>query len=154
MPSVAFEVPGVEGQRRPRASVMRGHAHVRKDDIDRCRELEIRAAFEDARAALGMPCAPADGQVSVFVLCCMPMPKGAPKRVESMPFTRKPDADNVAKSVLDALNGVAWLDDAQVTHLSVRKLERRRATRARTEVRVVWGLEDEEEDDDEDWGCK
>ena len=71
-----------------------------------------------------------------------------------MPFTRKPDADNVAKSVLDALNGVAWLDDAQVTHLSVRKLERRRATRARTAVRVVWGLEDVEDDEDEDWGCK
>ncbi len=154
MPSVAFEVPGVEGQRRPRASVVRGRAHVRKDDLDRGREREIRAAFEDARAACGLPCAPADGQVSVCVLCCMPMPKGAPKRVESMPFTRKPDADNVAKSVLDALNGVAWLDDAQVTHLSVRKLERRRAVTPRTAVRVVWGLEDEEEDDDEDWGCK
>lgn len=35
--------------------------------------------------------------------------------------TKKPDIDNVVKSVLDALNGVAYKDDTQVTELSVRK---------------------------------
>lgn len=33
----------------------------------------------------------------------------------------KPDTDNIAKAVLDALNGVAYKDDSQVTELSVRK---------------------------------
>ena len=33
----------------------------------------------------------------------------------------KPDADNIAKIVLDALNGVAYNDDKQVADLSVRK---------------------------------
>lgn len=35
---------------------------------------------------------------------------------------RKPDADNVAKIILDALNGVAYKDDSAVVALSVRKL--------------------------------
>jgi Holliday junction resolvase RusA-like endonuclease len=35
--------------------------------------------------------------------------------------TVKPDADNVAKIVLDALNGSAFCDDAQVVHLQVLK---------------------------------
>ena len=32
------------------------------------------------------------------------------------------DIDNLAKNILDALNGVAYLDDKQVTELAVRKL--------------------------------
>ena len=31
------------------------------------------------------------------------------------------DIDNYAKTILDALNGVAWVDDKQITHLTVRK---------------------------------
>ncbi len=152
MPSLTFSVPGVEGQRRPRASVLAGRAHVRKDARDRVRAQEIRRAFEDARAAAGLPCVPVAGPVEVCVRCHMPLPKGAPRRVESMPFTRKPDADNVGKSVLDALNATAWLDDAQVTCLLVRKLDRMRGDAERTEVRVSWN--DETEETDEDWGCK
>ena len=34
----------------------------------------------------------------------------------------KPDVDNLAKSVLDALNGVAWVDDSQVEELLVTKV--------------------------------
>jgi Holliday junction resolvase RusA-like endonuclease len=30
-------------------------------------------------------------------------------------YTGKPDKDNIAKLVMDALNGVAWVDDCQVT---------------------------------------
>lgn len=34
---------------------------------------------------------------------------------------KKPDADNIAKSILDGLNGVAYADDKQVVELSVKK---------------------------------
>lgn len=33
----------------------------------------------------------------------------------------KPDADNAGKGVLDALNGIAYVDDAQVCFMQVRK---------------------------------
>lgn len=33
------------------------------------------------------------------------------------------DVDNLAKSILDALNGIAWHDDAQVMELKVRKAD-------------------------------
>ena len=36
--------------------------------------------------------------------------------------TKKPDADNIAKIIADALNGVAWHDDAQITEMTVRKV--------------------------------
>ena len=35
--------------------------------------------------------------------------------------TKKPDCDNIAKIVLDALNGIAYYDDSQVVSLVVRK---------------------------------
>jgi Holliday junction resolvase RusA-like endonuclease len=37
------------------------------------------------------------------------------------PPPSKPDADNYAKLVLDALNGVLWRDDSQVVRLFVEK---------------------------------
>lgn len=35
--------------------------------------------------------------------------------------TKKPDADNVAKAICDALNGLAYHDDSQITMLCVSK---------------------------------
>ena len=35
---------------------------------------------------------------------------------------KKPDCDNIAKIVLDALNKIAYKDDSQVIELSVKKL--------------------------------
>ena len=35
--------------------------------------------------------------------------------------TKRPDCDNLAKSILDALNGIAYDDDSQICSLSVFK---------------------------------
>ena len=48
------------------------------------------------------------------------LPKGDTRRLGSR-HTFKPDADNIAKLVKDALNGVAYADDAQVCEIVVRK---------------------------------
>lgn len=45
------------------------------------------------------------------------------------------DIDNLAKTVLDALNGFAWLDDSQVAYLSIGKLPAD-ADGPRTTVRI------------------
>ena len=36
-------------------------------------------------------------------------------------YTKKPDCDNIAKAVLDALNGIAYKDDRQITSLWIGK---------------------------------
>ncbi|MEZ3438044.1 MAG: RusA family crossover junction endodeoxyribonuclease [Oscillospiraceae bacterium] len=42
-------------------------------------------------------------------------------RVNAILPTKKPDCDNVAKAILDALNKLAYKDDAQVAELTVLK---------------------------------
>ena len=55
-----------------------------------------------------------------------PIPKSTSKRKAAALIgkwhTKKPDADNVAKAVLDALNGYAYPDDSAVSKLSVEKV--------------------------------
>lgn len=41
---------------------------------------------------------------------------------EMIPHNKKPDIDNLLKTVMDALNEVAWSDDSNVVNLSCRKL--------------------------------
>lgn len=48
--------------------------------------------------------------------------------------TFRGDLDNIVKSVLDGLNGVAWKDDAQVVEIRARRYS---DTRERVEV-VIW----------------
>jgi Holliday junction resolvase RusA-like endonuclease len=58
--------------------------------------------------------------------------------LKGRPFTVKPDADNIAKAVLDALNGFAWEDDAQVTALKVYKRPIERGDADSINVCIVW----------------
>ena len=65
--------------------------------------------------------------LEVEITACFPIPKSATKkdreRIKLMEYypTKKPDADNIAKVVCDALNGLAYKDDAQVIDLTVHK---------------------------------
>jgi Holliday junction resolvase RusA-like endonuclease len=52
-----------------------------------------------------------------------------------LPDERRRDLDNIAKTILDALNGVLYLDDSQITTLLVATHVDRE--RPRVEVRVV-----------------
>ncbi len=58
------------------------------------------------------------------------------------PDERRRDVDNVAKAVLDACNGVVWIDDAMVTDLRVRRAIDRVAPRVEMAVRRVLAKED------------
>jgi Holliday junction resolvase RusA-like endonuclease len=70
------------------------------------------------------PAQPFPGPLSVQIDVFRARPKSMTKR-ERMTLRhpiKKPDADNYAKLILDALNGIMWLDDAQVVDLRVRKM--------------------------------
>lgn len=61
-------------------------------------------------------------------------------RACEVPRFSKPDVDNIAKAVLDALTGIAWQDDARVWRLSVERVYARAGDAARVEVEVSpWG---------------
>lgn len=77
------------------------------------REEAIALAFEEADGVA----APKGVPVAVRITAS----KSSIKHIGD-PFTTKPDADNIAKLVLDALNGKAWHDDSQITSLDVTKL--------------------------------
>lgn len=69
-----------------------------------------------------------DGTFAVDITAGYGMPKSMSKRKRAeaeagalLP-TKKPDLDNIAKLVCDALNGVAWKDDSAVVELTVRKV--------------------------------
>lgn len=143
--TVAFEVPFAAGQHRPRFS-SRPFPHMLKPDADRERERDVAAAFCAAamRAGLGakLPVAARGVPVTVSVRVFRHLPKSTPKGVAEAADTGKPDADNVAKLVMDALNGCAYEDDAQVTSLRVTKMPRSRIQRDRMEVEVFYGRRD------------
>ena len=130
---VEFTVPGLHGKDRPRITHT-GHAYTPRGT----RDFEEMGQWHFRRAVHGH-IVPLEGPVSVTIKAYHPIPRSAPKYKqqamlsgELVPLT-KPDADNVLKLVLDALNGLAYLDDKQVTHL---RYQKRYALEAAVYVRV------------------
>ena len=60
---------------------------------------------------------PYDGPLSVSLTFWMPRPKRCPRTLPTV----KPDLDNLAKLILDACNGLVWIDDSQIVHLVLDK---------------------------------
>lgn len=81
------------------------------------------------------------GAVTVGLTVFRKLPDSRPKRVASEPDTSKPDIDNVAKAVLDALKGKAYADDAQVTALYAEKQPRTRIEHDFTEIQITGNTE-------------
>lgn len=94
------------------------------------------AAVEAAREHRAL-----EGPVAVDLTFYVPTPKSAPKRRWVYPI-RWPDADKLARCVCDAMTGVIYRDDAQVTTLTARKIyagrqdDHGRVPAPRVEVRV------------------
>lgn len=67
------------------------------------------------------------GRIEANITAVFPIPKSYPKKktVELLNghnnYDKKPDCDNLAKIILDSLNGIAYKDDSQVTVLHVKK---------------------------------
>lgn len=116
---ISFSVPGVPvAKGRPRAAFRGGHATIYTPA--KTREAENLFA---ARAMAYAPETPLAGPISMTLRLIFPFPASMPKKrkIDGMPHVTKPDADNVIKSILDALQGVFFLDDKQVYALTVTK---------------------------------
>lgn len=65
--------------------------------------------------------------LEVNLLFGMPIPKGTSKTMtqalqKGHKHLKRPDIDNLTKTVLDALNGVAWEDDSQIVKITAEKV--------------------------------
>jgi Holliday junction resolvase RusA-like endonuclease len=87
-------------------------------------ELTVRAA---AKSAMG-PTDLLETPVGVYLYIRLPIPKSHSKKRREACLSghekpiKKPDIDNLAKSILDGMNGVIWKDDAQIVSLHVTKV--------------------------------
>lgn len=111
-----------QGKGRPRFSTRNGFAtaYTPKKTSD----YEKLIAHEYIRSA---DCEMFLGEVSVEINAYFDIPKSTTKKKrkqiieENLMPQKKPDIDNIAKIVLDALNGVGWQDDKQVVQLTTTK---------------------------------
>ena len=80
-----------------------------------------------AKAALGASEA-LEGALEAFIYVTFPVPPSySKKRTEACLSglerpTKKPDWDNVAKSICDAINGIVYMDDTQIVDAHVTKV--------------------------------
>ena len=66
---------------------------------------------------------PHDGPVAILMTAVFLPPQSWSKKKKNDPGPKvsKPDLDNIAKSVLDGLNGIAFVDDSQIIRIHAEK---------------------------------
>jgi Holliday junction resolvase RusA-like endonuclease len=107
---------------RPRAAIIGGHARIFTPKTTEAYEKEIRAAWVRANGDK-----PEEGPLRARIYFGLPIPRSETKANKLLMVLRKvfpvkrPDLDNLIKSVLDALNGVAYKDDCQIVTMLSRK---------------------------------
>ena len=107
---VHFTVDGrPQAKQRPRFA--RGHSYTPQ------KTREAEASVVGAFKAKYFDFVPLSSPLSVTMLFQFKKPKKEKKH-----FTQRPDVDNLVKTVMDALNGVAWEDDAQIVQLVAQKV--------------------------------
>ena len=125
---IEFTIPGEpRGKSRPRVVRLKNGASTSyTPDKTVAYEDLARQRFRQQWPSAELPF-PDKTPVCVMITACFSIPKSASKKARAamteglISPTKKPDVDNVIKIVLDALNGFAWHDDAQVVLLQVTK---------------------------------
>lgn len=116
-----FVIPGEpKGKGRPRFT-RSGHPYTPGKTIEY--ENLVRMAFAEKYPNAE----PLTGEVFVTIMTYFAIPKSVSKKKRELMVnnvvnpTKKPDLDNIAKSILDSLNGLAFVDDAQVVWMAICK---------------------------------
>lgn len=111
------------GKARPQFNRHTGHA--RTPDVTKVAESHVRAAW----LAAGRPAVSEATPLECTIDCYLRRPQGHYRKngllgsagLSSLRPLRKPDVDNAAKLILDALEGYAYPSDAAIVTLTVRK---------------------------------
>ena len=137
---VKFTVYGNPVQKdRPR--VVNGHAFTTRktSDHEEIIALVYKSVYHDFMFEKDAP-------LRMVMDFYLEIPKSATKKKRKLMMDgkirviKRPDVDNLQKCVADALNGVAYFDDAQIVEMVGRK---HYSSRARTDVYIVVAADDE-----------
>jgi Holliday junction resolvase RusA-like endonuclease len=122
---VTFEVPGdPHGKGRPKFARRGNFVQTYTDKKTTSYEDLVRFHANIAMVDL----APLESAVAVYIYIKLAVPKSySKKRSEACLSglerpTKKPDWDNVAKSICDAMNGIVYIDDTQIVDAHVTKV--------------------------------
>ena len=121
---ISFTVNGpAVPKQRPRISGRRAYTPKRTKDYEERVLNAFRSSYSGFYPAFGK-----DTPVWVEIRIGQAIPKSWSRKKqlqaelgEIVPLSRNGDIDNIAKSILDALNGFAYEDDCQVTTLIITK---------------------------------
>lgn len=110
------------GKARPRVTKFGAYTPKKTKDYEELVRSRFREMVESKKVKY-------DADNVKFAEVCISAYFGVPKSWSkakkemhyNQPTTKKPDADNIAKIICDALNGVAYKDDSCIGELDVRK---------------------------------
>lgn len=108
---------------RPRFSKVGGFVRSYTPKKTSDYEAQVKAIAQQA-----MTREPLETPLAAFLYFRLPIPKSYPKKRIAACLsglerpTKKPDLDNLAKSVLDGLNGIVYKDDSQLVSLHITKV--------------------------------
>ena len=117
-----FEVPGkITGKGRPRVNTTTAIAYTPA----KTKEYEelVKQYFIIKYRKIN----PLEGRIKIKITAYFSVTKNTSKKQEenmlnnTISPTKKPDIDNIAKIILDALNKLAFKDDNQITKLEIEK---------------------------------
>ena len=117
-----FEVVGsIVGKQRPRINTYTYNVYTpnKTKDYEEYIQQNFKIKYPNHKML--------EGRISIEIIAFLQIPQSTSKKksVEMLEGkispTKKPDIDNIAKSILDALNKFVFKDDNQVTKLIVEK---------------------------------
>ena len=120
---IKFEVPGPAiGKQRPRFTRRRFGVATYTPQRTMDYQKKVVNAYKEVSEGRKL-----SGSIKADICAVFEPPKSASKKNRQgmldgeIPYTKKPDIDNIAKSVLDGLNDIAYDDDSAVDEIHVYK---------------------------------
>lgn len=121
-----FTIPGEpKGKGRPRFARRGSYVHTYTPDSTAAYEEKVRHCYYQQCRNHNFG---GDERLQVHFLAKYPIPKSISQKKRGMMIAHllrpatKPDADNIIKIVCDALNGIAYKDDAQIVDVHFHKI--------------------------------
>lgn len=137
---INFTVEGQpQGKGRARVTVRNGHARAYTPEKTASYENYIKLSAVEAKEKQGnifFDKVPLKAIIKAFygIPASWSNKKSRQAELGEIKPTIKPDGDNIAKTVLDALNGILYTDDSQITRLTVSKIY---SKQPRVEVEIM-----------------